>query len=162
MIALLIGLLAAGAVEQAAPAAPDGRGVDACALLTPGEIRGVQGVDVKETKRSEETSRGRHVAQCFFATTDFVRSVNLTLVSDGKRYWAETFQRSGPAGRKNPPRPIAGIGHEALWTGDQRAGALYLLIGDRVLRISVGGVVDEEERIRRSRALALAAVDRLK
>jgi hypothetical protein len=162
VVALLIGLLAAGAVEQAAPAASGAGPRDACALLTPGEIRSVQGTEVKTTKRSEESSRGLHVAQCFFETTDFARSVNVTLVSDGKRYWTETFQRSPRAGRKNPPRPIAGAGDEALWTGDRRTGALYLLSGERVLRISVGGVADEEERIRRSKALALAAVDRLK
>lgn len=63
--------------------------------------------------------------------------------------------------KKDPPRPIPGAGDEAFWTGDARAGALYVLSADAVLRISVGGVSDEEERIRRSKVLARAALNRL-
>jgi hypothetical protein len=161
---LLIAWLTAGAVLQPAPALSRVSDLDPCVLLDAAEIRAVQGTTVKETKRSSESSKGRHFAQCFFVTDDFARSVSLTLISgDGRRYWAETFQRPQTSSRKkDPPRTVAGFGDEAFWTGDGRAGALYLLSGDRVLRISVGGVDNEEERIRRSRTLALAALGRLK
>jgi hypothetical protein len=164
VVPLFIGWLAAGAAIQAAPAASRAADVDACALLSADEIRAVQAATVKETKRTVDSSKGLYFAQCFFVTTDFPRSVNLTFIREnGKRYWAETFQRpQTSAGKKSRPRPIVGVGDEAFWAGDRRAGALYLLSGDRVLRISVGGVDDEEERIRRSRTLAQAALGRLK
>lgn len=164
MVTLLIVWLAAGAVLQTAPAVSRASDPEVCALLEEADIRAVQGTAVKDTKRSSESSKGLHFAQCFFMTEDFARSVNLALISgDTRRYWAETFQRPQTASRKKgPPRAVAGAGDEAFWTGDARAGALYLLSGDRVLRISVGGVGDEEERLRRSRTLALAALRRLK
>jgi hypothetical protein len=57
---------------------------------------------------------------------------------------------------------VPGAGEEAFWTGDPRTGSLYVLDGDVVLRVSVGGVADEAERLQRSLILAKAALERLK
>jgi hypothetical protein len=178
MIGLLLVFLAAGAVLQPAPVQARGPERDVCGLLEAGQIRSVQDVTVTELKASHQNVRGLTFAQCVFATTDFARSVSLTLVTgnaDGsgaaaRGYWTDIFYPRPkavaiapvrPPKKKNPPRPIPGIGDEAFWTGDERAGALYVLGDDAVLRISVGGVSNEEERIRRSKVLAQAALDRL-
>jgi hypothetical protein len=178
---LLSGAVLAGAPAQPLDTARDRRppiARDACALLGAEDIRAIQGVALTELKRSSETARGLQFAQCFFATKDFAHSISLTVTSGGtpaavRDYWQGTFHRSRPpdatptaravsAGRKkDPPRSIAGAGDEAFWTGDARAGALYVLRGDTVLRISVGGVADQDERLRRTMALANLALKRL-
>jgi hypothetical protein len=58
------------------------------------------------------------------------------------------------------PRVIDGFGEEAYWVGNPISGALYVLRGNSFLRISVGGVRAESERIEKSKALAHAALGR--
>lgn len=142
----------------------------------------MQDATLERRKGSEAKAGALHFSQCFFATNDFARSVSLTVitasgagpaVNAARNYWETTFHRqrkaaeAEPSGREkgeedNSPRAVPGTGEEAFWTGDARAGSLYVLSGDVVLRISVGGVSDEEERVRRSRALAKAALSRLR
>ena len=129
------------AVLQTAPAG----GPDACELLTPEEVRSVQDVPVTERKNSSDVARSLRFAQCVLATTDVSRSVAVTVITgatsgaDGAwAYWQKTFhpQRSAAAlaaATRNEAllRPLPGIGEEAFWTGDRRAGALStsLLMG---------------------------------
>jgi hypothetical protein len=166
-MALLIASLAAGAALQATPAPPPAGARNVCDLLAAEEIRTVQNAALTERKTTEHTRSGLRFAQCVFATSDFVRSVSLSVITgNGERgargYWEDTFHtKHKEADSKNAPRPVSGVGDEAFWTGDARAGALYVLSGDVVLRVSVGGVTDEEERIRRSKALLQAALRRL-
>ncbi|HXG69278.1 MAG TPA: hypothetical protein VNJ04_01555 [Gemmatimonadaceae bacterium] len=175
VVAFAIVWLVAGAAFKASPAQPAAASLDVCTLLGAEDIRAVQGVALKDRRKSGENVRGLDFAQCFFAAADFTRSVSLTVISgdakDGARgYWQDTFHRrppvppaAAPAGgrKKEPPRSIDGAGDEAFWTGDARAGALYVLSGDRVLRISVGGVTDPNERLRRSTTLAKVALEAL-
>jgi hypothetical protein len=80
-----------------------------------------------------------------------------------REYWRKQFH---PAERDREPdrrgRPIPDVGEEAYWTGNRFAGALYVLRGETFLRISVGGIRDEQARIEASKALALAALKRLR
>jgi hypothetical protein len=165
LIGVLGHLLGAGAAWHAAPA-------DACALLSTDDVRSVQQTTVKECKSSVHTARGLRYEQCVFAAADFAHSVSLTVISgdaDATRaFWTSTFrpQRTEASlvkatRKKELPRQITNLGDDAFWTGDTRTGALYVLTGDRVLRISVGGASEEPERLRRSRALADAALARL-
>jgi hypothetical protein len=62
----------------------------------------------------------------------------------------------------NPPLRIAGLGDEAFWASNVRAGALYVLKGSSIIRISVGGIADQNVRLEKSKALAQAALKRLK
>ena len=59
------------------------------------------------------------------------------------------------------PRAISALGEEAYWVGSLLSGALYVLQGDLFLRISVGGVPKESERIAKSKSLAAAILPRL-
>ena len=62
---------------------------------------------------------------------------------------------------RDKPQPVSGLGDEAFWVADRVTGALYVLHGDIFLRLSVGGVTDEEARLQRARALAESALRRL-
>lgn len=172
--ALLMVIFVAGVTLGVAPASAQ---EDVCALLAADDIRAVQGSALKDQKSSTEQLPGLRVEQCFFAAADFPRSVSLTVITRAegapagavRAYWDRTF-RAAPkppptSGRvprkKDPPRVVEAAGEEAFWTGDPRSGALYVLDGDAVLRISVGGVPDEDERLRRSVRLAKTALQRL-
>jgi hypothetical protein len=163
LLAGVAGLLA-GVTVHAAPASAS---VDPCALLAEADIRAVQGAAIKERKSSEEAARGLHFAQCVFVADEFVRSVSVTLITgEVTRYWNETFHREAMRGsaeeEDEPPQAVRSIGREAFWTGDARAGVLYVLDRGAILRISVGGVRDTQERLRRTRSLAEAAIRRLR
>lgn len=60
-----------------------------------------------------------------------------------------------------PPKPVGGVGDEAFWTASRVSGALYALKGQRFIRISVGGAGDEETKLKKSKELALKALQRL-
>jgi hypothetical protein len=114
------------------------------------------------------------MSQCFFATSS-PRSVSIAVAgtrSAGssritpRAYWQRQFhpsehEQAEEGEHDNAPRPIAGIGEEAFWAGNRIAGALYVLHAKTFLRISVGGVRDEAERIEKSKALALIAMKRM-
>jgi len=60
-----------------------------------------------------------------------------------------------------PPEKVKGIGDEAFSVGNAKIGALYVLKGDKFLRISVGGSRSQPERISKMKALALYVLKRL-
>lgn len=85
-----------------------------------------------------------------------------------REFWRRQFHRSArersedrEAEGESRPRATTGIGDEAYWAGNRIAGALYVLHRDTFMRISVGGIPSERERIEKSKALARAAVRRL-
>ena len=176
----LLAMLVAGAAQAAPAAAPPLP--DACTLLTASEIRAVQKVAVKETKGSASTLKAEQYAQCVYATSDFAHSVSLTIIRGNtgdpgtRAYWKRTFEqrdareadkvkRAEASGRTRsyaPTRRVDDIGEDAYWSGDGKAGSLYVLAGDKILRVSVGGVADPDERLRRTRTLAEHALRRLR
>jgi hypothetical protein len=105
----------------------------------------------------------------------FVRDPEASSSLTPREYWQKQFGaiESGKKAKELPAsesqeteeqsesRPIAGVGEQAWWTGNPIAGALYVLQGDRFLRISVGGVREEKTRIERSKALAVLVLKRL-
>jgi hypothetical protein len=148
--------------------------LDPCSLLTKAEIQLVQGHAPAQQVPSEQPAGSFQFTQCFYRTPEYTSSVNVAvaipLATDGKRsgpqqYWQQRFHpKVKPApGRKKkePPKPIAGLGDEAFWVGDPITGALYVLKGEVFLRLSVGGPPNETEKIKRARALASHALKRL-
>jgi hypothetical protein len=86
-------------VSQASRSEAKGR-IDACALITKGEIEAVQGEPVKETKSSESPGSSFVRSQCFFLTATFPKSVSLALVTPDpdkpsaltpREYWKKQF-----------------------------------------------------------------------
>lgn len=158
-----VGVMLATGFTHAAPAeAPD---PDPCSLLSDETILNVQGAPVSERVASTQEASGFRVLQCLFKTSDLSSSVSAVLtVDDGGggalRYWKERFRVEALSGKVkgDPPRPVPELGDAAFWVGDPFTGALYVLAGERFLRISVGGVADEDARLKRCRALAAAAM----
>ena len=56
---------------------------------------------------------------------------------------------------------MPGIGEQAYWTGSSITGALYILHGDRQIRISLGGAGDTNAKIDKAEALAEFILKRL-
>ncbi|HEX8280289.1 MAG TPA: hypothetical protein VF551_02840 [Chthoniobacterales bacterium] len=146
--------------------------VDACALLTSEDIQAVQGEPIQEVKPSAPSDGTYVVAQCYFALATASNSVVLTVTQDGaaeaKEFWRETFHDEGGKGEKGEeeeekgkPAKVDGIGDEAFWSGNAIGGALYVLKGERFIRISVGGAGDANAKLEKSNALASAVHNRL-
>lgn len=166
-----------------ASAAPGG----ACGLIEASEIAAVQGAQVRGTTPNDRPGGRFAVSQCYYAVSsdDGLKNLSVHLeVTRGKgdaslkEYWEERFAREGgeerekggegregPRGAEEeesaPPQRVEGIGEEAFWLGSPRVGALYVLKGDRVVRISVGGSDDTRTKIEKSKRLAAFALKRL-
>jgi hypothetical protein len=153
--------------------------VDACALLTTAEIRAVLGETMTDPKPNTQPAGGLLLFQCVFGASSR-RSISVAVAGPAtgggaslspREFWRRQFHPSvrekheirqdREAEGENTPRAIAGVGDEAYWTGNRIAGALYVLRRDTFVRISIGGIPNERERIEKSKALARAAIRRL-
>lgn len=77
------------------------------------------------------------------------------------RAQTESRERQGEEEEGAPLEPVRGIGDEAFWSASRVGGALYVLKGDRYIRISVGGKGDNEAKLKKSKTLAQKALRRL-
>jgi hypothetical protein len=174
---LMIALLA----QAPAAGRPAAKKPDACALLADADVRTVLGVTVKERQPGTQQARGLLLSQCYLGTGT-PRSVSIAVAgntrSAGKTVTPRAFWREQFHGREEhaaehrgdtreqegetKARPIGGVGDEAFWSGSRVAGALYVLRGTTFIRVSVGGIGDEKERIEKSRQLAVTALTRLR
>ena len=186
-ISLLLALSACqksqtSSVSQSGPIA-------ACDLITNDEVQSIQGSPVKDVKPSEASDGKFRIAQCFYTTEMFNKSVSLALTQrdpagasarDPKEFWEDTFGRyevevkeqEGDEQRKKslqdedeararPPKKIEGVGDDAFWTANRMGGALYVLKNNVFIRISVGGPGSEESKLEKTKALAAKALSRL-
>src|SRR5436190_5811994 len=60
-----------------------------------------------------------------------------------------------------PPKKIDGIGDEAFWASNRFGGVLYVLKDDAFISISLGGTDDKETKLKKSKAHAQQALQRL-
>ncbi len=187
---LCLVLLSAAAFAQKSKTPPK-KSVEVCSLLTSAEIESVLGEAAKQAKSSTQPGGGMLMSQCFFGVASSAKSVSLALATANpadkskltpRAFWRKQFHsgdqekvkeeksRSGKTGDRSEAeheeelskaRSITGIGEEAYWVGNPILGALYVLQGDKFLRISVGGIRQEPERIEKSKALARMALKRL-
>jgi len=154
--------------------------IEVCNLLTGSDLQAVLGESAKQTKSSTQPGGGLLMSQCFFGVAGSAKSVSLAVARANpadnakltpRAFWRKQFHAAEPERVKNSEaeheeelrkaRPITGVGEEAYWVGNPILGALYVLQGDMFLRISVGGIRQEPERIEKSKALARAALKRL-
>lgn len=173
---LLIPLLISLAASAPAPAP------DACSLLGNEDLERVLGSKITERKPATQDARGLLLSQCYI-DTGTSRSVSIAVAGDTKagsrtisprQFWREQFHpreaqasegkaegREAKEEQETEARPIRGVGDEAFWSSTRVAGALYVLTGNTFIRVSVGGIRQESERIEKSRQLALSAIARL-
>ena len=183
----MINMLTAFVFMMGAAAAPP-RLPNACQLLTARDIARVQGEEFKTAKLTETEANGLIVSQCFYALPSFTNSVSVDVMR-GKTsaFWRGHFSnareamdddedrdRDRSAAMKSAPPSreaeeehesaalkVKGVGDSAVWSGNRVAGALYVIKGDTIVRVSVGGGGSQEQKIERSKKLAARALRRL-
>jgi hypothetical protein len=167
-------------------AASSPRFPNACQLLTPRDIARVQGETLKSVKLTESNENGLRVSQCFYALPSFTNSISLDVMrGQTAAFWRLHFanaregkdddedrdrsvaMKTAPPSREaeeeheSSARKVRGIGDAAVWSGNRVAGALYVLKGETIVRISVGGGGSQEQKIERSKKLAAQALQKL-
>ncbi len=113
-----------------------------------------KGTDARAAKESWENTFGRY-------------DEDKNKEREGEKEKAESLreQKSGRGEEeeegKAPMKKIEGVGEEAFWSGSRVGGALYVLKNGAYIRISIGGPDQEEEKIKKTKALAAEAIARL-
>ena len=158
-----------GTATVAAAATPN-----ACQVLTAREVARVQGAKFTKTRLTESADAGVTISQCFYTLPHFTDSVTVDLIRGNARgFWKRHFADVNEASvlsvmrereedeNESKPRVVTGVGEHAMWSGNRLAGTLYVLQGETVVRVSVGGGGTEEQKIDRAKRLAQRAVRRL-
>jgi hypothetical protein len=151
--------------------------IEAADLLTSAEVQAVQGEPVVNKKATVRKESGFVISQCYFALSTASKSITLTVTQRGdlpnardpREFWNQRFHENGDVeseGEKEgrpttPPQKIGQVGEEAYWTGTEISGALYVLQGDKFLRVAAGSGNDASTRLERSKALARRALKRM-
>jgi hypothetical protein len=177
----------AAPASNANVSSPNKGTVDACKLLTGEEIKTIQRDTLKDIRLTAPRSGTFIISQCFYATSQFVNSVSLTVTQQSsnpgaeniREFWKERFRNAASHDRERererdnkataseeeeegaPAERVKGIGEEAYSVGTAKFGALYVLKGNKILRISVGGARSQPERIQKMKSLAQYAIKRL-
>jgi hypothetical protein len=179
MLTALFFMMGAAAASPRLTALPN-----ACQLLTARDIARVQGEEFKSVKLTETDADGLTVSQCFYTLPSFTSSVSVDIMR-GKTaaFWRGHFSNAADAADDDADRDrgapakgvsregedehhaaalkVKGIGDAAVWSGNRVAGALYVLKGDTIVRVSVGGSGSQEQKIERSKKLAARALRKL-
>lgn len=124
------------------------------------------------SKPAEAAGKGRTVKQFWRET--FARFADGKKEKDGEpAATAKTTKGEDNAGKssdkadndddelKPPPVRIKELGDDAYWGGSHVGSTLYVLKGETLLRISVGGTDNDETRLAKSKTLAAKALGRL-
>jgi hypothetical protein len=154
--------------------------IDACALIEKSEIAAVQGAEVQAIKPSAQMNGALAISQCYFSVTSSDGSKNLSVHLEViqpdpkspnavKEYWEKVFKEKGrregekeeEEEKRSPPQSVSGVGEEAFWLGNPKAGALYALKKGRMVRVSVGGGDDLKTKIEKSKNLAAKVLKRI-
>ncbi|MGB8511018.1 MAG: DUF3558 family protein [Pyrinomonadaceae bacterium] len=170
-----------GAAADAPPPAPTSETKaesDACALISAAEVEAVQNDKVANAQGSTRADGPFASSQCFYTAENFANSVSFELnrrrPGDAKKnaikeFWRGRFHEKRKDEEEEEeekegggePRAVAGVGDEAFWLGNDKAGALYVLKKDAFVRVSVGGPGASDVKIEKSKKLAAYALKRL-
>ena len=152
----------------------------ACSLVSKEEVESVQQTPVKDATSSERSDGTFRTSQCVYTAAELSKSVNLSLIQadpnepskrSPKDFWKEKFDpyedeepktnRGDQKEEGAPPKKITGLGDEAYWVSNRFGGLLYVLKGDALISIGLGGTDDEQTKLEKSKALAQKALQRL-
>jgi hypothetical protein len=153
---------------------------DACALLSSEAIRRATGEQATSTKATSQAAGKVRQSQCFYTLPTFTNSISVTLTSPAglprdaaREMWEHWFHRGDDKDKdRDKPEseeeeaaakaaPVSGVGDEAFWV-HSFVGNLYVRKGNRFLRISLGGKMNDDERQAKAKALATDALRRLR
>lgn len=138
---------------------------DACSLLTAADVEQVQGERPSETKATDQN----RFHQCFYRLPTFAKSISVSVSYGAREFWEERLhgergeEKEQEESKERPkPRTISGVGDEAIWSATPVGGTLYVLQGDTMLLIGIGGSDTDAVRLEKATALAHKALRRLK
>lgn len=143
---------------------------DACTLLTPADVKDVQGEEPVESKASEQSDGTVIIHQCFFRLAEFSKSVSVSAGTVGRAHWERMFAERAESeeeerereGRRGDARlRVRGLGNEAYWLPTPVGGTLYVRQDENLLRIALGGSVSDADRLAKATTLAGRALPRL-
>jgi hypothetical protein len=142
---------------------------DACSLLTPTDIKDVQGEESVESKASEQSDGTLIMHQCFFRLAEFSKSISVSAGTVGRAHWKRMFAERADSeeeerereGRGPTRREVRRVGDEAYWLPTPVGGTLYVRLDENLLRIAIGGNASDADRLARATALARRALPRL-
>lgn len=140
----------------------------ACELLKAADVKTIQGRAFEETKLTTSRVDGMIASQCFYRLPSFADSISVTVISaaspsiTAEELWeklsSEEEGEKEEGEEQEPAREIRGLGEEAFWAGNKLAGAMYVLQGRAILRVSVGGGETMEKKIEKTKQLAKLAL----
>lgn len=149
-------------------AAAQPRPLTACQVLTPRDVRRVQGARYTDTRLTESKSGDVTVSQCFYRLEHFTDSITVDLIrGDAREFWDKHFGEVKPVRNgeeeehESEATAVSGIGEKAVWSGNRMSGALYVLSGDTIVRVSVGGAGSQQLKIEKAKKLAARVVQKL-
>lgn len=157
------------AATAATPKSEKGSGLDACALVEASEVEALQSGRVSAARPAQVTRGPLSVAQCHYAVSAPDKpgqnlGVLVEVRSGEASALAAEWEKLGVKKenkRSERPRAVEGVGRGAFWVGNDRLGALYVLAGNRLLYVSLGGPAEVGDKIEKSKRLALKALARL-
>jgi len=127
----------------------------------------VQGAPFVSNTSSVHDDGRFHVATCYYKLQPEAQSVSLEIIAPSKSgasspatLWREKFRsddrRRGShdvrvdgevdAEKDSQPVHIDNLGDDAFWVNTGRDGALYLLSGNKIIRLSLGGKAAQNEK----------------
>jgi hypothetical protein len=139
----------------------------ACQVLTPRDIGRVQHAKLVNTKLTETSTSGIDVSQCFYQMPHFTDSITVDLIrGKAREFWEKHFGDVRTVSdeveeRESQSTSVSGVGEKAVWSGNRMAGALYILNGDTIVRISVGGAGSTEQKIEKAKKLGAKVIRKL-
>jgi len=153
-----------------------------CSVIPNAAIQKMLGEKVSNAKPVSQISGELRYSQCFYSLSTFTNSISISVVTPSpsdmhrdapRELWQRWFHRDSEdadrdaAGKSEEEEagskalPISNLGDEAFWV-HSFVGNLYVLKGNSFLRISIGGKLTDEERQKRAKALAAAALKNLR
>jgi hypothetical protein len=148
-----------------------GRVPNACQVLSARDVAAVQGTRFKSFRLRENGTKQLRMSECVYALPRVSDSVTVDLIrGDTRGFWKKHFgdvrdeqlaSAKPRAEREARSMRVAGVGDEAVWSGNSLAGALYVRKGETIVRVSVGGDLPQEQKIERAKKLAARAIRRL-
>lgn len=163
---------------------------DACALIADEEMISVQKDQIKKKTNSSKVSGALLVSQCFYEMNDYPKSIsfqitqpsaNAAVKADIREIWEKQYKRepeadndreeeqerdkdkkdSGKKETESSRLNVPNLGDEALHVGNRLSESLYVLKGNNILRIGIGGTDNEKVRFEKLKKLAEYALKRL-
>jgi hypothetical protein len=155
-----------------------------CSWISTDLIAKAQGADFVTAKSSEHDDGRFRTATCYYKLRPEYQSVSLEVISHSKtgagnppELWREKFrgnvkaadpdsgaeakgkedglsEKAGEAEHQKKPEHVEGVGDDAYWVDTGRDGALYVLQGERIIRLSLGGRTPQYNK--KSRAIEIA------